>query len=190
MGWLYRIEPSTKIRFLINEIQDFMKEDTDGMPNKAVVFSQWTSMLDVIGRCLEQEGIEYERLDGSMSRKKREAAMDTFRQDPKVPVFLMSLKAGNLGVNMTAGNYCYLMDPWWNPATEAQAIDRVHRLGQKRQVIVKRIIIKNSVENKIMEIQNRKQKLIEVLFLYTLFFCVFKKNTHTKCKNKNKNHIK
>merc|ERR1712087_316715 len=97
-----RIEPSTKMRVLISDVLSWRKTgDVGGAPNKAVVFSQWTSVLDILARCLEQEEILYERLDGSMSRATREAAMDNFRVDEQIPVFLMSLKAGNLGVNMT-----------------------------------------------------------------------------------------
>merc|ERR1719229_881054 len=95
-----------------------------------------------------------------MSRSTREAAMDNFRQQPDIPIFLMSLKAGNLGVNMTTANHVYMLDPWWNPATEDQAVDRVYRLGQKRVVTINHFCIKDSVEEKILQIQERKRKLI------------------------------
>ena len=155
------VQPSTKIRSLIDDIQGFMKYKTKGKSNKAVVFSQWVSMLDIVARCLRQENIEFCRLDGSMSRPQREDAMKSFREDESIPIFLMSLKAGNLGVNMTAANYVYLLDPWWNPATEDQAVDRVYRLGQTRDVKVVKFIVKDSVEEKIVNIQERKRKLIE-----------------------------
>merc|ERR1740123_2876320 len=95
-----------------------------------------------------------------MSRATRDAAMESFRQSDDIPVFLMSLKAGNLGGNMTTANHVYMMDPWWNPATEDQAVDRVYRLGQKRVVTINHFVIKDSVEEKILQIQERKRKLI------------------------------
>jgi len=155
-----RIVPSTKMHALITDIKGWAGAEVGGLPNKAVVFSQWTSVLDLLARCLDQEEILYERLDGSMSRATREAAMDNFRKDDRIPVFLMSLKAGNLGVNMTVANHVYMLDPWWNPATEDQAVDRVYRLGQKRNVTVNHFVIENSVEEKILTIQERKRKLI------------------------------
>ena len=155
-----RIEPSTKMQELISDVNSWKGKLAGGLPHKAVVFSQWTSVLDLLAKCLDQEEILYERLDGSMSRSTREAAMDNFRKDEMIPVFLMSLKAGNLGVNMTVANHVYMLDPWWNPATEDQAVDRVYRLGQKRNVTVNHFVIKDSVEEKILDIQLRKRKLI------------------------------
>jgi len=145
---------------LITDIKSWKGQLAGGLPHKAVVFSQWTSVLDLLARCLDQEDILYERLDGSMSRSTREAAMDSFRKDECISVFLMSLKAGNLGVNMTVANHVYMLDPWWNPATEDQAVDRVYRLGQKRTTYVNHFVIKDSVEEKILDIQLRKRKLI------------------------------
>eukprot|EP00483_Globobulimina_turgida_P002452 UN02456 len=145
---------------LISDIKSWDGSEVGGLPNKAVVFSQWTSVLDILAVCLDAEDILYERLDGTMSRSTREAAMDNFRQQLDIPVFLMSLKAGNLGVNMTVANHVYMLDPWWNPATEDQAVDRVYRLGQKRNVNVNHFVIKDSVEEKILKIQLRKRKLI------------------------------
>jgi len=155
-----KIEPSTKMQALIDDVKAWGDSEVGGRPNKAVVFSQWTSVLDILARCLDQEDILYERLDGSMTRATREAAMDRFKTDDQIPVFLMSLKAGNLGVNMTSANHVYMLDPWWNPATEDQAVDRVYRLGQKRVVTINHFVIKDSVEEKILQIQERKRKLI------------------------------
>jgi len=155
------IVPSTKMQALIDDVKSWRGQEDGGRSHKAVVFSQWTSVLDIMARCLDQEEIMYERLDGSMSRATRDAAMESFRQTEDIPVFLMSLKAGNLGVNMTVANHVYMMDPWWNPATEDQAVDRVYRLGQKRNVHVNHFVIKDSVEEKILKIQLRKRKLIE-----------------------------
>ena len=149
------------MKVLIEDVKGWRGKEDGGRAHKAVVFSQWTSVLDIMARCLDQEEIMYERLDGSMSRATRDAAMESFRQSEDIPVFLMSLKAGNLGVNMTVANHVYMMDPWWNPATEDQAVDRVYRLGQKRNVHVNHFVIKDSVEEKILQIQLRKRKLIE-----------------------------
>jgi len=155
------IQPSTKMQVLIDDVKSWPVPTGGQRADKAVVFSQWTSVLDILARCLDQRDIAYERLDGSMSRATREAAMQSFRDSEDIPVFLMSLKAGNLGVNMTVANHVYMLDPWWNPATEDQAVDRVYRLGQTRPVTVNHFVIKDSVEEKILQIQRRKRKLIE-----------------------------
>ena len=159
-----KIEPSTKMQTLINDIKSWNQNNNgDKLPDKAVVFSQWTLVLDLLGICLDQEDIEYERIDGSMSAKQRVNAMDNFKNmssNNKIKVILISLKAGCEGIDLSAANYVYLLDPWWNPSTEDQAIDRVYRLGQTRTVIVNHFVIKNSVEEKILQIQDRKRELI------------------------------
>ncbi|PHH76774.1 hypothetical protein CDD80_1224 [Ophiocordyceps camponoti-rufipedis] len=128
-------------------------------PFKSVVFSGWTSHLDLIELALNQAGISFTRLDGSMSRTARTAAMDTFRSSADVNVMLVSLMAGGLGLNLTAANSVYVMEPQYNPAAEAQAVDRVHRLGQKRPVRTVRYIMSDSFEEKMLEIQDKKMKL-------------------------------
>jgi len=150
------IKPSSKITALINHLEEGM----GGSPVKTVVFSQWTSYLDIIGKCLNRRGIFFARLDGSMSRKARVREIKRFKEDPDLGVFLMSLKAGALGLNLTVAQRVILTDPWWNPATEDQATDRVYRIGQTKDVEVIRLIMKDSVEEGIIEIQERKRNLI------------------------------
>ncbi|GMH38240.1 hypothetical protein BSKO_06124 [Bryopsis sp. KO-2023] len=129
-------------------------------PDKVLVFSQWTSMLDLIEIPLTKEKFKYRRLDGSMSLQKRETAIKEFRENPEVIVLLMSLKAAALGLNLTCANHVVLFDMWWNPTIEEQAIDRAHRIGQTRDVKVTRLAIKDSVEQKIIQLQEEKRSLI------------------------------
>jgi SNF2 family DNA or RNA helicase len=147
---------SIKIQALVNDI---LRLKTDAPDEKAVVFSQWTTMLDLIQQALGEEGIAYGRLDGKMSQRSREEAIAQFKANPNVRVFLISMKAGGLGLNLVVANHVYLMDPWWNPSTEEQAIDRCHRIGQSRPVSVKRFIIQNSIEERILELQEKKRSL-------------------------------
>ncbi|XP_076952691.1 helicase-like transcription factor CHR28 isoform X2 [Bidens hawaiensis] len=133
-------------------------------PIKAIVFSQWTRMLDLFEMSLNRHRIEYRRLDGSMSLASRDRAVKQFNTDPEVTVMLMSLKAGNLGLNMVAASLVILLDLWWNPTTEDQAIDRAHRIGQTRPVTVSRLTIKDTVEDRILALQDEKRKLVASAF--------------------------
>jgi SNF2 family DNA or RNA helicase len=154
--------PHTKTRALLEDLLKSKAETEDKPdepPYKSVVFSGWTSHLDLIQRALDSVGIRYTRLDGSMTRAARTAAMDAFRDDPAVHVILVSIMAGGLGLNLTAANSVYVMEPQYNPAAEAQAIDRIHRLGQKRPVRTVRYIMRDSFEEKMMELQDKKRKL-------------------------------
>ncbi|KAG4394795.1 hypothetical protein GLYMA_20G100800v4 [Glycine max] len=128
-------------------------ESTTEGPIKAIVFSQWTSMLDLVETSLKQFGIQYRRLDGRMTLGARDKAVKDFNTEPEITVMLMSLKAGNLGLNMVAACHVILLDLWWNPTTEDQAIDRAHRIGQTRPVTVTRITIKDTVEDRILALQ-------------------------------------
>jgi len=128
---------------------------------KAVVISQWTSMLDLVQRLLEAEGIVYERLDGSLSQQARQRTLSRFADDPSVTVMLLSLRAGGVGINLVSAQTVYLMDPWWNPAVEEQAINRVHRIGQAYPVRVKRFFMQHSVEDRILELQKKKSALVK-----------------------------
>eukprot|EP01114_Cavostelium_apophysatum_P016220 TRINITY_DN4560_c0_g1_i4.p1 TRINITY_DN4560_c0_g1~~TRINITY_DN4560_c0_g1_i4.p1 ORF type:complete len:1288 (+),score=328.28 TRINITY_DN4560_c0_g1_i4:201-3866(+) len=141
----------TKIDALMQELSLLPKDE--GI--KSIVFSQWTSMLDLVEIPLKREGIKFVRLDGSMPQNQREKSVTSFKEDPSVTVFLISTKAGGLGLNLTVASRVFLLDCWWNPATEDQAIDRVHRLGQTRPVHVTRFIIKDSIEERILELQHR-----------------------------------
>lgn len=133
-------------------------------PIKTIIFSQWTRMLDLFEYSLNLYCIQYRRLDGSMSLAARDRAVREFNTDPEVTVMLMSLKAGNLGLNMVAACHVILLDLWWNPTTEDQAIDRAHRIGQTRPVTVSRITIKDTVEDRILALQEEKRKMVASAF--------------------------
>lgn len=147
---------SVKVQALV---QDILRIRKDAPDEKAVVFSQWTSMLDIIELALGEEGIAYGRLDGKMTQRAREEAISSFKSNSNIRVFLISMKAGGLGLNLVVANHVYLMDPWWNPSTEEQAIDRCHRIGQTRPVSVTRFIINGSIEERILELQEKKRSL-------------------------------
>ncbi|CEP09742.1 hypothetical protein [Parasitella parasitica] len=153
---------STKINALIRHLQ---QNRIDNL--KTVVFSQFTSFLDLIGDSLNRENILFTRLDGSMPQAKREKVLSSFSKEGEggVEVLLISLRAGGVGLNLTCANRVIMMDPWWNFAIEAQAIDRVHRLGQSKDVVVTRFVMKDSVEERILEIQNRKHALVNELYM-------------------------
>ena len=110
---------------------------------------------------LDSAGVKYEYLDGST--RDRQAHVDAFQTDPDCGLFLISLKAGGLGLNLTAAEYVFLLDPWWNPAVEAQAVDRAHRIGQTRPVFAYRLIARNTVEEKVLELQNSKRALADAI---------------------------
>lgn len=152
----------TKTTALIDDLLESRKEsesNPDEPPIKSVVFSGWTTHLDLIQFALQKNNISYTRLDGKMSRVARSTAMENFREDPTISVILVSIAAGGLGLNLTNANKVYVMEPQFNPAAEAQAIDRVHRLGQKREVQTVRYIMNKSFEEKMLQIQDKKQKL-------------------------------
>lgn len=154
--------PHTKTKALLEDLlrtKALNETSVSGAPIKSVIFSGWTSHLDLIELALNSANIQFTRLDGSMSRASRTAAMDRFRDDPTVEVILVSIMAGGLGLNLNAGSNVYVMEPQYNPAAEAQAIDRVHRLGQMRPVRTIRYIIRDSFEEKMLEIQEKKMKL-------------------------------
>ena len=155
--------PHTKTRALIGSLKQSHAESKDlDRPIKSVVFSGWTSHLDLIQIALEDNGIKFARLDGKMARNKRTAALDAFRDDPSTTVFLISIGAGGLGLNLTTGSKVYIMEPQFNPAAEAQAVDRIHRLGQTREVTTTRFIMENSFEEKMLELQRKKQNLADL----------------------------
>lgn len=148
---------STKIDFLIDNLEQLVTEG-----NKTLVFSQFTTYLDMIENKIRVAGWKYARIDGSQSIKKRSEQVEYF-QNGEAQIFLISLKAGGFGLNLTAASYIFLMDPWWNPAVERQAIDRAHRIGQENKLTVYRPIIKNSVEEKVLILQQSKRELFRDL---------------------------
>ena len=123
-------------------------------------FEFW-DFLSIVKDRLDEAKIKYEYLDGRT--RDREARVESFQNDPTIPVFLISLKAGGLGLNLTAAEYVYLLDPWWNPAVEAQAIDRSHRIGQTQHVFAYRLIARDTVEQKIVDLQAQKRDLAEAI---------------------------
>ncbi len=128
---------------------------------KVLVFSQFTTMLDVFEDDLKKDEIKYLRLDGSS--KKRQEIVEEFNENKEIPVFLISLKAGGVGLNLTSASAVFLYDPWWNPMAEKQAVDRAHRIGQKKRVNIYKFITKDSIEEKILKLQERKGNLFENL---------------------------
>ncbi|MCU0448874.1 MAG: SNF2 family helicase [Bernardetiaceae bacterium] len=143
---------SGKLRDVLHKIETVVSED-----HKALVFSQFVKHLELVRAELEARNIPYAYLDGST--KDRQAQVERFQFQPQVPVFLISLKAGGTGLNLTAADYVFLLDPWWNPAVEAQATDRAHRIGQTNQVMIYKFISQNTVEEKILDLQKKKLSL-------------------------------
>lgn len=142
------------------KIKEIVRHITDKTGNhKILVFSQFVKMLALIKDELNKLNIEYEYLDGKSTIKQREQSVNNFQEDDNLRVFLISLKAGGTGLNLTAADYVYIVDPWWNPAVENQAIDRCYRIGQDKKVFAYRMICKNTVEEKIVSLQNKKKKI-------------------------------
>ena len=149
-------EPSAKLDLLVERLTEVVAEG-----HKALVFSQFTSLLAIVRSRLDAAGVRYEYLDGST--RDRQSHLETFQNDPECGLFLISLKAGGLGLNLTAAEYVFLLDPWWNPAVEAQAIDRAHRIGQSRPVFAYRLIARDTVEEKVLELQKSKRDLADAI---------------------------
>ncbi len=127
--------------------------------HKALVFSQFVAMLTLLREQLDQRGLRYAYLDGQT--RNRAAVVDTFQDDPQLPFFLISLKAGGVGLNLTAADYVIHIDPWWNPAVEQQATDRTHRIGQNKPVFIYKLIVRDTVEEKMLVLQDRKRALAD-----------------------------
>ncbi|KAK4057901.1 DNA helicase rad5 [Microbotryomycetes sp. JL221] len=148
---------STKLDALVEHLTAAKEKD----PNlKAVVFSQFTTFLSLIERIMNREGFNYCRLDGAMTQKKRQSVVHQFTKSKESVILLASLKAGGVGLNLIAADHVYLMDAWWNAAIENQAIDRIHRFGQTREVHVTRFLIDSTIENRIVALQERKTRMI------------------------------
>jgi hypothetical protein len=149
-------ESSAKLDVLLPQLAELHEEG-----HKVLVFSQFTSLLAIVRDRLDQEQIPYEYLDGRT--RDRAAKVERFQNDPDCKLFLISLKAGGLGLNLTAAEYIFLLDPWWNPAVESQAIDRAHRIGQTRAVFAYRLIARDTVEEKVVELQKTKRDLADAI---------------------------
>ena len=142
------------------KLDELSREITENIGNhKALIFSQFLGMLALIRAKLEELGVKYEYFDGSTSAPGRQIAIESFQNNEEVRVFLISLKAGGVGLNLTAADYVYIVDPWWNPAVEQQAIDRTHRIGQTKNIFAYRMICKDTIEDKILLLQEKKRAL-------------------------------
>ena len=147
-------ETSSKVKTLVEKL-----EEVTNSGHKALVFSQWTSLLNLIEPHLKNKNIGFVRLDGST--KDRQGVVEEFQTNEDIPIFLSSLKAGGTGLNLTEADHVFLVDPWWNPAVEDQAADRAHRIGQTKSVIVYKMVTKDTVEERILVLQDRKRQLAE-----------------------------
>jgi SNF2 family DNA or RNA helicase len=151
-----RVDSSAKLDALLERLESLRESS-----QKALVFSQFTSLLSIVRDRLEERGIVHEYLDGQT--RDRASRVQRFQSDAGCGVFLVSLKAGGLGLNLTAAEYVFLLDPWWNPAVEAQAIDRAHRIGQTRQVVAYRLLARNTVEDQVALLHARKREMAQAL---------------------------
>ncbi|OQD71134.1 hypothetical protein PENPOL_c001G10048 [Penicillium polonicum] len=155
--------PSSKIETLVK----ILTAQGQAPGTKTVVFSQWTSFLDLIEPQLEQRGIKFARVDGKMQSVKRDNSINSFSNDPECTVLLASLSVCSVGLNLVAANQVILCDSWWAPAIEDQAVDRVYRLGQKRETTVWRLVMEDSIEERVLAIQERKRSLMLAAFRET-----------------------
>jgi SNF2 family DNA or RNA helicase len=146
------------------KLDELTREITENIgDHKALVFSQFLGMLGLIREKLKEAEIPFEYFDGSTSTQERERAIQNFQNNEDCRVFLISLKAGGVGLNLTAADYVYIVDPWWNPAVEQQAIDRTHRIGQTKNIFAYRMICVDTIEDKILQLQERKRTLAKEL---------------------------
>ncbi|KAA8550241.1 hypothetical protein F0562_001925 [Nyssa sinensis] len=146
---------SSKVAALLHELENLQSSGS-----KSIVFSQWTAFLDLLQIPLSRSNIPFLRLDGTLNQQQRERVIKQFSEESNILVLLMSLKAGGVGINLTAASNAFVLDPWWNPAVEEQAVMRIHRIGQTKSVMIKRFIVKGTVEERMEAVQARKQRLI------------------------------
>lgn len=149
-------DTSAKLDVLLEQLRDVLEEG-----HKALVFSQFTALLAIVRKKLDADGVKYEYLDGKT--RDRQQRVERFQNDAACGLFLISLKAGGVGLNLTAADYVFILDPWWNPAVEAQAVDRTHRIGQIRQVFAYRLITRGTVEEKVLQLQQTKRGLADAI---------------------------
>ncbi|CAI0398124.1 unnamed protein product [Linum tenue] len=146
---------STKVTTLLKELEALRPSGS-----KSILFSQWTAFLDLLQIPLTRSNISFLRLDGTLNQQQRERVIKQFSEDDSIKVLLMSLKAGGVGINLTAASNAFVMDPWWNPAVEEQAVMRIHRIGQTKPVMIRRFIVKGTVEERMEAVQARKHRMI------------------------------
>lgn len=146
---------SSKVSVLLREL-----ENLQASGSKSIIFSQWTAFLDLLQIPLSRSSIPFVRLDGTLNQQQREKVIKQFSEESNILVLLMSLKAGGVGINLTAASNAFVLDPWWNPAVEEQAVMRIHRIGQTNSVTIRRFIVKGTVEERMEAVQARKQRMI------------------------------
>merc|ERR1712096_93060 len=151
---------SSKINVTINTVETILSQNPK---EKVVIFSQWTEVLDLIGQGCQSRGINPLRLDGKTSRKQRVMQLQNFREDENQRVFLASLGSSGEGLNLERGSHVILVDPWWNPSIEKQAVARLHRIGQKRKVTIYRLLASGSIEERLLRIQAFKNRMVSVI---------------------------
>ncbi len=149
-------ESSAKLDVLMPQLAELAESG-----HKSLVFSQFTTLLAIVRKQLDEKGIAYEYLDGKT--RDRATRVERFQTNPDCKLFLVSLKAGGVGLNLTAAEYVFLLDPWWNPAVESQAIDRSHRIGQTKPVFAYRLIARDTVEEKVLALQKSKRELADAI---------------------------
>jgi superfamily II DNA or RNA helicase len=154
----YASIPSTKFNHFLELMEDILSEG-----HKVLIFSQFVQVLHILRNHFDKESIRYSYLDGSMDVHSRGRMIANFQEDESVQAFFLSLKAGGTAINLTAADYVIIFDPWWNPAVEAQAIDRSHRIGQTRKVIVYRLVTEHTIEEKVVALQQKKRELVDRL---------------------------
>ena len=147
---------SNKFEFLIEKLKILVASN-----HKAVVFSQFTSLLKLFRKVLDDLEIPYEYLDGQS--QERMEIVTRFQENQEIPILLAGIKTGGLGLNLTAADYCFILDPWWNPAIEQQAVDRIHRIGQDKPVNIYRMVSQNTVEEKMLLLKAKKQEIADQL---------------------------
>ena len=153
---------SSKVEALLSIVTASRKKDPS---TKTVIFSQWTSFLNIIGAALTSHGFVFARIDGTMKPTARDAALTALETDPKCTIMLASLAVCSVGLNLVAASQVILADSWWAPAIEDQAVDRVHRLGQKKETTVWRLVMDGTIEESVLEIQAEKRKLMATAFM-------------------------
>jgi len=149
---------SSKFDLLMMEIKKVMNEG-----HKVLVFSSFVKMLSLVENEFKKKGLKYSYLDGKT--KNREEVVKNFQDSDEAQSFLISIKAGGVGLNLTSADYVFIVDPWWNPAVEAQAMDRAHRIGQENKVFVYKMIAEKTIEEKILKLQESKKKLVNDLIV-------------------------
>lgn len=152
------LSSSAQIEALVQSLREMREQNPDG---KAIVFSQYTNMIDLTEWRIKKEGIHVVKLLGSMPLQQRRAVLQSFRSDPSVACILLSLKAGGEGLNLQAASHVMVLEPWWNPAVEMQAIQRAHRIGQDKHVQALRFCVEDTIEEKMLELQEKKQLVFD-----------------------------